>query len=336
MSRKLGVLVRGAGWVSGEHIKAYLKNPHTELRVVDARFEWEIEEKFRRYGFRCEKSVDRYEEQLAREDIDIVSICTINHLHAREAALAARAGKHVFIEKPAALSLEELRQLRQAIRQAGVKSAVGFVVRWYPTIKSMKAQIEKGALGELYYVGAGYFHQVFGEWKGKRETGGSSFLMGGCHAVDLVRWLSGKEVAEVAAYGTGPHNRPDFEYPPTVEVALRFTDGTIGRLTSALEANMPYVFAVEVIGTRGAVKDDRLYTMDLPGAREFFRIPGKAPDSPDVEHHPFDEEIDDFVRAVLEDRRMPTDIEDAYKTHEVVFAIERSLETGRPVSLPLP
>ena len=98
---------------------------------------------------------------------------------------------------------------------------------------------------------------------------------------------------------------------------------------------MPYVFAVEVIGTRGGIKDDRMYTLDFPGSKAFFDIPGKAPDNPDVEHHPFDEELDEFIYCILNDTEMDTNINDAYKTHEVVFAIEKSLETGKSVSLPL-
>ncbi|MBN1808004.1 MAG: Gfo/Idh/MocA family oxidoreductase [Planctomycetes bacterium] len=334
-AEKLGVLVRGAGWVAGEHISAYLNNPYTEIRVVDARFDHEIEAQFARHAFRCDKSLDKYEEQLQRDDIHVVSICTISHLHAAEAIAAARAGKHVMVEKPAALSLQEMKRLRDVVNESGVKSAVGFVVRWYPTVVSIKAQIDKGALGDIYYAGSGYWHQVFGDWKGKRSLGGSSLLMGGCHSVDLVRWLSGKEAAEVRAYATGPHNRSDFEYPPTVDASLLFTDGTIGRISSALECNMPYVFSIELVGTRGAVRDNLLYSMDFPGALEFVKIPGTAPDSPDVTHHPFDMEINAFVDCIRQNRPMATDINDAYKTHEIIFAVEESIRTHKPVPLPL-
>ncbi len=335
MPDKLGVLIRGAGWVAGEHVKAFRDNPHTEIKVIDARFEHEIDDKVARYGLKCEKSVDRYEEQLKRDDVEIVSICTISHLHAREAIAAVRAGKHVFVEKPAALTLSDMRTMRDAVRESGVRSAVGFVCHWYPTIKSIKAQIEAGALGHVYFCGAGYWHQVFGEWKSKRELGGSSLLMGGCHAVDLVRWLKGKEVSEVMCYGTGPHNRMDFEYPPTVTASFRFEDGTVGQVSSAVECSMPYVFSIMVVGTRGAVYDDKFYSQDFAGAEEFMTLAGVKPDSPDVTHHPFDEELDEFVACILEDREMDANMDDAYRTHEVVFACERSLETGEPVKLPL-
>jgi len=334
---KLGVLVRGAGWVAGEHVKAYLRNPHVEIRHVDARFEREIDECFATHGFRCDKSVDRYEEALERDDVDIVSICTISSLHAREAVLAAEAGKHVMIEKPAVLTLPELRQLEAAVRQAGVKSAVGFVVRWYPRIVSIKSQVDKGALGDLFYAGAAYWHEVHGEWKAKAGTAGSSLLMGGCHAVDLVRWFVGMDerVEEVFAYANGPTRRHDFDYPPNIFVTMKFENGVVGAVGSSLECSMPYVFALELLGTRGAVRGDQLYSEDFQGGVEFRAVPGVGPDSPDVAHHPFDAEIDEFVDWVRGGPAMSTNTLDAVHTHEIVFAAEQSVRSRTPVRLPI-
>ena len=76
--KKLGVLVRGAGWVSGEHIKAYMAHPNVDLKVVDSRFQSELDEKKSTHGLDCELTVDQYEEHLKRDDIDLVSICTIS------------------------------------------------------------------------------------------------------------------------------------------------------------------------------------------------------------------------------------------------------------------
>jgi len=338
-AKKLGVLVRGAGWVAGEHIHAFQKNPHTEVRHIDARSEAKIEGYFKKFNFRCGASVERYEEALERDDIDIVSICTINYQHAQEAILAAKAGKHVFIEKPAALNLKELRALEAALKKSGVKSAMGFVCHYYPRIVSIKAQLEQGALGKLFYAQAAYLHEVKGAWKAQKATSGSSLLMGGCHAIDLVRWFVGndKPVKEVFAFANGPVRRKDFEYDPNIFVSFKYADGTIAQVGSSLEANMPYAFDINLMGTRGSVRGPLLYSENFPGAKAFLTIPGVGPDSGDVAHHPFDKMIDDFVAWVRGERKKPCENStlDAVKTHEIIFAAEESARTGKPVRLSL-
>lgn len=335
--KKLGVLVRGSGWVAGEHIAAFLKNPHTEVRHIDARTQARTERYFEKFNFKCDSSNDRFEEALERDDIDIVTICTINYQHAREAIAAAKAGKHVFIEKPLAMNLEELRAFEKALKDSGVKSACGFVCHWYPRLVSIKSQIDKGALGQIFFAHAAYLHEVKGEWKAKRATSGSSLLMGGCHAVDLVRWYIGqqKPVAEVHAYASGPFRRKDFDFPPNIFLQMKYADGTLASVGSSLECNMPYAFALELLGTRGSVREEQMYSEDFAGAKAFLTVPGIGPDSADVAHHPFDKMIDEFVEWVRGGPVSSSNSLDAIKTHEIVFAAERSAETGQPVKLPL-
>ncbi|MBI3832647.1 MAG: Gfo/Idh/MocA family oxidoreductase [Planctomycetes bacterium] len=334
-NRKLGVLVRGAGWVAGEHIKAFLKNPHTEIRHIDARSEHRIEDYFRKFGFRCDASCEEYEHALERDDIDIVSVCTINYQHAQEAALAAQAGKHVFIEKPIAINPREMYALEAALKKHKVKSAVGFVCHWYPRIVSMKAQVDKGALGKIFYANAAYLHELKGAWKTRPETAGSSLLMGGCHALDLVRWFLGNEkrIVEVHAYANGPWRRKDFAYPPNVFVSMKYEDGTVAQVGSSVECNMPYAFELTLLGTRGGIRGEKLYSEDFPGAKQFLTVPGVGMDSGDVAHHPFDAMLDEFVAWVRGGKPCANSTLDAVKTHEAIFAAQESFKTGKPVRL---
>ena len=232
---KLGVMIRGAGWVAGEHIKAYLGNPNTELKVLDSRLGSDLEEKKARYGLTCELTVNQYEKHLKREDIHVVSICTINSEHAREAVLAARAGKNVFIEKPIAITLEELREIRDAVRAAGVCAGAGFVVRFYPLIENIRKMLDEKLIGKVFYGGVDYWHEIKGEWKTRAATAGSALLMGGCHAVDALQWFMDSEIVEVSAYSSPPARRPDFDYDPNIVVNCRFASGAIGRVACSLE-----------------------------------------------------------------------------------------------------
>ncbi len=358
MAEKLGALVQGAGWVSGEHIKAYLANPNTELVAVNSRFQSELDEKKATYGLECELTVDSYEKLLARDDIHVVSICTISFLHTPEAVMALEAGKHVLIEKPISISLEELRRLNEAYGKAypkGVRAMAGFVARWYPLFRAIRSLVDKGAIGDIYYAASDYWHEVLGEWKTKPDLAGSSFLMGGCHSVDAVRWYAGSgfeylkdedpelyalrngvgDVKEVFGYSVGPRYRKDFEYDPNTFGLMRFADGSVAKVGSSVECNMPYVFNLELMGTKGAVRNDEFWSEDIAGVENWLCIPTLRPDNPDVTHHPFDEEIDHFIDCLVNKKANEADLWHAIGTHEVIFAIDESARTGKPVQLPL-
>ena len=105
---KLGVLIHGAGWVSTQHIAAYMNNPYTEIVAVSSRT---LEgAQARAEGFGLDVPVfDNYEKALAAPDVDIVSVCTPQQLHAEHVITAAQAQKHIVIEKPACQTLDELK-----------------------------------------------------------------------------------------------------------------------------------------------------------------------------------------------------------------------------------
>ena len=160
-------------------------------------------------------------------------------------------------------------------------------------------------------------------------------LFGGCHAVDAIRWFVGSEVTEVTAYSTRGH-RQDFEYDPSIVAIMKFENGGIGKVGSSFEIDMPYVFNVFVHGSKGVVRNDKLYSIEkFPGQKDFMTIPTIMPDSGDVTHHPFQGEIDHLVDCILKDEESHVNLEDAVKTHELVLAIDMSAAEGRAVKLPL-
>lgn len=334
---KLGIGIVGAGWVSGEHIRAYQRNPNTEVRAITSRREYSIHERMEETGVECEIFTD-YHQMLAEADIDIVSICTPNHLHAEETIHAAEAKKHILIEKPVALNLEDLIEMREAVRQAGVKTVVSFVLRWNPLFLTIKSLLEDGAVGEIFYAEVDYLHGISDWYRGwnwvtSKEKGGSSLLAAGCHAVDAIRWFVGDEIEEVMAYSTKADAR--YEYDPTIVAILKFAGGTVGKVASSLECKMPYVFDIEILGDKGSMRNNKIWSHKFPGQTDFASVPTILPDSGDVTHHPFEGEIDHFVQCILEDRESFVNLEDAYNTHEICLAVDRSAETGEPVKLPL-
>lgn len=156
---KLGVAIRGAGQVSYEHAKAIRNNSRLYLAAVCSR-SMESAQKLAKASNPEAKVYAHYEDLLADARVDVVSICMPNYLHAREAILALQAKKHLILEKPTAISPEELSALRQAARKAQTRTVVSFVARWHPMVKNLRALLDRRALGHIYYTEVDYWHGI--------------------------------------------------------------------------------------------------------------------------------------------------------------------------------
>jgi len=360
--KQLGVLIHGAGWVSTQHIQAFTQNPHTRIVAISSRKLESCRTRATEAGLADVACFDSYEKALTHEGVDIVSVCTPQHLHAENTIAAAEAGKHIVIEKPIANSVDEMRQMRAAVRAAGVHTIVSFVLRWNPLFQTVKAMVADDALGNVYYVETDYEHDIGSWWTGyddarKKATGVSALLVGGCHAVDAARWFAGRgefeaaDVTEVFAYSGGWRKGADtefdylanqfkktdkpLEYDGLEVCLLKFANGAIGKVSVNSDCVMPYTFPIEIFGDRGTIRDNRIWSHKFPGQTAWVELPTILPDSADVSHHPFQGEMDHFVDCVLANRESHCNLDDAIQTHEVVFAAQRCYETRAPVQLPL-
>jgi len=337
---KLGVAIHGVGQVARAHAASWMKNPHAEIVSISSRQAESARRLVEELRIDCTVGAD-YDAVLADPRVDIVNISGPNHVHTPQGIAAAEAGKHLLMEKPMSLTPEENRALRDAVARAGVKSVVSFVLRWNPLFRNLKSLLASGAIGELFYVEVDYWHGISPtwyrgwEWAHTRKTGGSTMLLGGCHAADAMRWFAGEEVVEVSAFAN--NKKGLFEYDANVVAAVKFQSGTIGKTSALFDGEMPYTFNIDLAGTEGTLRDNRLWSKRLlPGQTGWSELPTILPDSADVHHHPFDAQIDHFVACILEDRESHCNIADAYHTHELCLAIDRSIAAGgRPVRLPL-
>lgn len=338
---ELGIAIQGAGWVSSEHIRAYTQNPHARVVAIGSRTREGAERKAREFDLDV-PAYDSFEAMLARPDVDAVSICTPPERHPEETVLAARAGKHILIEKPVALSPEELHRMRQAVSQAGVRTVVSFVLRWNPAVANIKALRALGAFGDTFLVQTDYWHNVVqagGYRRGPRkERGVGAMLEGGCHAFDMARYLMESDIASVSARSWTPGQTTEEggrAHANTLAV-VRFANGAMGKVSACTSQWMPYNFNIDLFGTEGAVRGNRLYTSKLPGLTGFAELETVLPDSGDVVHHPFGPEIEHFVDCVLSQRESHVNLEDAVNTHEACFAADLSSDRGgATVELPL-
>jgi len=335
---KVGIAIQGTGNSGIGHGNYISKHSDAEVRVMNSCSGRAIEQVKSKLEFDCEVTARAYEEMVRRDDIDVVVLCSINNLHAREAILAAEAGKHILIEKPVATTLPDLRAMRDAIHGAGVKTFVSFIARFYPIMQSIKQVLQEGLIGPIYFGAADYKHEVKGAWKTDPEQAGSALIHCGCHAVDILRWFMEEaegRIVEVHAYSCSPRRRTDFQYDPTIIVNCRFESGAVGRVSTSFECNMPYVFNVELEGTEGAIRNDSVFSAKL-GMNDFTPIPADKMGSVQGGIVALERTIGHFLHCILEDKRPSPDFDDAYLTHEICFAADLSAREGRPVRLPLP
>ena len=361
---KLGVAVCGAGWCASQHIAAFERNPHTVVTWIVGRDVERTRASLAKAAVVLPdvRITTNYEEVLRAPDVDIVSIATPNHLHAEQAVAAAEARKHFVLEKPTGLDVAELVRIRNAVRQAGVRTIVSFVLRYNPFLKFARWLRADGWLGDIRFARTQYLSQVTDwysgwDWVRTRDSGRSHLLAAGCHAVDALRWCSGLEPIEVSAFHT--HFTAGYEFPTSIVANLTLERHALGHVTSSTDFMQPYTFLVELMGDRATLRQDLVQWLDAPvdlnaleaanpfpdvrvaaatdsSGRPAIRIHCAMPDSADPSHHPFQPEIDELVACVLEDRETSTNVFDAQKTMEVCLAADRSADLGgQPVALPL-
>jgi predicted dehydrogenase len=360
--KELGVLIHGAGWVSTQHIKAFQNNPNTRVVAVSSRRLESCRKRAEEAGLAGILLEADFRKALEYPGVDIVVICTPQHLHARDTVAAAEAGKHIVIEKPIAISLEEMHDMREAVRKARVKTVASFVLRWNPLFRTLKRMIADDTLGDIYSVEADYQSNIASWWSGfedgrRKRTGVSAGLVAGCHAIDALRWFAEKDEfraakpIEVFGYSGGwrkgsslefdylanvwREDRPPLEYDGLEVMLVKFENGVIGKVAVNFDAIMPYNFPLEIFGTKGTVKNNRVWSHKFPGQTDWVEIPTIQPDTADVRHHPFQGEIDHFVECILRDEESHCNLEDAIITHEIALGALRCYETGAPVQLPL-
>ena len=333
----LGTAVWGAGWVSGQHLKAYTENPNTKVVAIGDKSKEIAQAKADLLGIKCDV-YDDLDKMLKRDDLHVVSICTPLHMHVPNLVKIAEAGKHALIEKPLALNIEELKTVYDIVQRTKIKTLVSFVARWSPYVRMLHNLVNDGTLGDLVYLECGYFSEVGKWWPGyswgtTKAEGGSVIAASACHAVDLLLSFGG-DVDEVFAYHTRRYKQ-DFEYMPTIAGVLKFKNGIVGVLSSSFEIHAPYTFPIVIGGSKGAIRDYKLHADRFLGQTDWIDIPTVRADTADVTHHSFNEEIDHFIDCILNDRESPQNVFMAGRSTEAGFALDLSAETGKPVRLPL-
>ena len=227
-SREYNVGIVGLGWVAGAHIEAIKSVRGLKVTAICSRRQHDPSQLVERFGTPL-TVYNNYEAMLADPSIDVIDICTPHPLHASQAIAAAKAGKHLILEKPIALTYEETVHVRDAVRRAGVSVCVCFECRFSAHFTMIRSVIDQGLLGTIHYAEVDYYHGIgpwYGQfdWNVKKDFGGSSLLTAGCHALDALLFFAPGEVESVHSWSTRSGN-PAFsayEYDTTSVSLLHF------------------------------------------------------------------------------------------------------------------
>ena len=354
MSETLGFGIAGCGMIAAYHAEAVQDIDGAEVVAT-----WDIAEDPAR-ELAEKHDVDWYTDYdafIGRDDLDVVNICGPSGTHGSAGVPAARAGKHVIVEKPLEITLEKCDQLITAARDAGTKLAVIFQSRFNDDARLVKNAVDSGKLGELVYAEAAvkwYRDQEYydtSSWKGTWELDGGGALMNqAIHAVDQLQWLAG-DPEEVSAY-CAPLAHERIEVEDTATASVRFQNGALGSIIAMTSAYPGYAKRIELYGTQGAIalEDDELVTWNIKdetqedaeikerirkAAQEEEEAVGASSASAGLSSELHRREIEDVIRAIREDGVPAVSGEEGRKSVELIRGIYESSDRGQAVTFPL-
>lgn len=332
---KLRFATLSAMGISNSHIKGILDNPDTELAAI-------ADVSDERIALAKEKYADvpgvdyyhDYKDIIARDDIDAVIVTAPDQWHCEMTVAALEAGKHVLCEKPLALTRDECVRMVNAAEASGKKCMVGQVCRYAPGFAKAHEMIREGKIGDLFFVESEYAHDYskipgYGGWRLDPKRHG--FLGGGCHAVDLLRWIAG-DPYEVTAYA----NRKMLTTWPTDDCTIaiwKFPDNVIGKVFVSTGCKRDYTMRSVFYGSEGTIICDNT-SPDLKWystANASFTNAVSVP--VDIANHNMTAEIADFCDSILNDKPVPTPIVEGAKTVIAALAAVESSKTGAPVAI---
>ena len=273
-----------------------------------------------------------YRDLLALDDVDAVIIATPGFLHEEMAVASAEAGKHIFCEKPMALSVASCDRMIEAARKAGVKLMVGQVLRYIPRFAKIKEIVDSGVLGEPFGMSIIRISGGWGgsdvPWRRRKEMVGGVLFEVNVHELDFMCYIMG-EVERVAAFA-GNYVHGEVDYEDMVHLVLRFRNGGIGSLvggtSSAIGAYEGKVFCKEgsIFWGWGGLRYRKFEGEEVHVEDE------ELPTGPGVRR-----ELREFVEAIREGKPVTIPGEEGRRAVEVVEAAYRSAELGQEVVLPL-
>lgn len=295
------------------------------------------------------------DEVLADPAVDIVSLCTPDHLHVAHTEAVLASGKHLLLEKPVALRPAEAARLLPAVRAArerGTTVAVGYEFRRNPAVVRLRELVAAGTLGEiaafsLYHYRTPFRRDKWEHWIEREELSGGLIVEETSHWLDLARYIPGKEIGRVQVETTD-RIHAEFDYEDIAYINGRYTDGAVFQISHAL-TGFDFSIVMQLHGTFGSawcgLKDAEYSALDA-GASSHLGVLARGPQNgrpADAQVETFDESatepfnIRDFTRhvasCVVDGTAPPVSYEDGMRCLEAAVAARHAAKTGASVDV---
>lgn len=346
--RQVRVGVIGAGFIGGFHATSMQAVPEAHLvaacDVVDSPKLGELRELY---------NIEVYtdpREMLKRKDVAAVTVCTPSGLHGKVAVQALRAGKHALTEKPMDIGLKKADEMIAIARAKGLKLGVISQHRTDPGIVELKEAVASGKLGQVilaeayvkWYRSQEYYDS--GGWRGTWKLDGGGALMNqGVHTVDMLQWIVDSPVESVFAQAaTQTHKRIEVE--DLAQALLRFKSGAMGSITASTSVYPGLPERIEITGTKGTmiVEKDKVIFREIAGEAKGASKGDEdddygvgAADPKAISNRGHITQIQDFCRAIIEDRDPLISGEEGRKPLEIILAVYESARLDKRVHLPM-
>lgn len=343
MDKKMRFAIIGCGRIAPKHAESIVALEEAELVAVCDIVPERAQAFADKYGA---KPYTSYEEMLAKEEIDVVTIATESDLHAPIGITCAKAGKHVMVEKPMAMTLASADELIRTCHEEGVKLSVIHQNRYNKSIKLMRQALEEGRFGKLTHGQAtvrlnrndAYYAQA--PWRGTKLQDGGVLMNQSIHNIDLLQWTLGP-VESVFGYTRTALRKIEME---DVGVAvIKFKNGALGVIEAASTIYPKNIEeTLNIFGETGSVMVggiavNRIETWEFPDSEEEKKqiFASQENDPPNVYGFGHREVMKDMIDAIREDRAPAIPGEEGRKALEIILAIYKCQETKEPVIFPL-
>ena len=346
----IGFGIVGCGMIADFHARAIADTRGAEL-VACCSSRFVSAKKFAdKHSIAPHKSLD---EMIADPNVDAVAICTPSGAHMEPTVAAAKAGKHVIVEKPLEINLKRCDQIIRACEKNDVRLATIFPSRFHKASKLLKEAIDKGKFGRLtmgdayvkWYRTQAYYDS--GKWRGTWDLDGGGALMNqAIHSVDMLLWLMGPAAEVTAQTATLAHKRIEVEDVATV--MLRFENGALGVIEATTAAFPGWLKKIEIHGSEGSAcieEEDikqwqfaKMTAADKRIAKAFQNVTetgGGAADPSAIGHAGHTAQFKDFVAAIKSGDSPAIDGPEGRRSVELIRAVYKSARSGKTVRLPL-
>lgn len=346
----VGFGVIGCGMIANFHAKAIAEIRGAKLAACFDMYPASADRLAAETGCTAYHALD---EMLADPSVDVVTICTPSGAHMEPALLAAKAGKHVIVEKPLEVTLRRCDRIIDACEKAGVVLATIFPSRFHESSQLIKKAIDKGRFGRLT-VGDAYVkwfrtqeYYDSGAWRGTWKLDGGGALMNqAIHSVDLLYWLMGPVKSISAHTSTLAHQRIEVE--DVAMATLQFENGALGVIEATTAAYPGALKRIDIHGSTGSavLEEEDITTWEFQkqtaaDEKLLGRMSGKtetgggAADPAAIGHHGHAMLFKDVVHAIKTGNKPMVDGHEGRRSVEIILAVYKAAETGRTVELPL-